>query len=61
MGTLQGLGEVMRCVGRRGGGEIKEIHGGGMKRCRRYFQERKPHIWQCVKTVLMRISGGIKA
>ena len=23
---------VMRCVGRRGVGEAKEIHGGGMKR-----------------------------
>ena len=23
---------VMRCVGRRGGGEVKEIHGGGVKR-----------------------------
>ena len=23
---------VMRCEGRRGGGEAKEIHGGGMKR-----------------------------
>ena len=22
---------VMRCVGRRGGGEVKEIHGGGLK------------------------------
>ena len=23
---------VMRCVGRRGGGKVKEIHGGIMKR-----------------------------
>ena len=23
---------VMRCAGRRGEGEVKEIHGGGMKR-----------------------------
>ena len=23
---------VMRYLGRRGGGEVKEIHGGGMKR-----------------------------
>ena len=23
---------VMRCVARRGGGELNEIHGGGMKR-----------------------------
>ena len=22
---------VMRCVGRRGGGEVKEVYGGGMK------------------------------
>ena len=27
----------MRCVGRRGG--VKEIHGGGMKKARRWFQE----------------------
>ena len=33
----------MRCVGRRGGGKVKEIHGGGMKREGRQFQERKKH------------------
>ena len=27
----------------RGGGEVKEIHGGGMKMCRMQFQERKKH------------------
>ena len=31
----------MRCVGRRGGGEVKEIHGSGMKRQRRQSQERE--------------------
>ena len=51
----------MRCVGRRGGEDVKEIHGGGMKRRRRQFQERKKHTRQCVKKVLMRIRGGIKA
>ena len=52
---------VMRCVGRRGGGEVKEINGGGRKRCLRHFQERKKHTRQFVRTVLRRISGGIKA
>ena len=33
------------------GGEIMEIHGGGMKMCRR----------QCLRVVLQRIRGGIKA
>ena len=35
MGTLHGwsfIGMMMRCVGRRGGGGVKEIRGGGMKR-----------------------------
>ena len=33
----------MRCVGRRGQKEIKEINGGGIKRRRRQFQERRKH------------------
>ena len=39
------------CEGRREGGELKDIHGGGMKRRRRQLQERKKHTRQCVKTV----------
>ena len=42
----------MRCVGRRGGGEAKEKHGGRMKGQRRQLHERKKHTRQCVKTVL---------
>ena len=42
------------------GGEEKEIHGGGMKRCRRQIQERKKHTRQCVRTVLRGIRGGRK-
>ena len=35
---------VMRCVVRRGVGEAKEIHGGGgMKMCRRQYQEGRMH------------------
>ena len=52
---------VMRGMRRRGGGEVKEIHGGGMKRCRRQSQERKKHRKECVRTVLRRIRGGIEA
>ena len=43
------------------GGEVKEIHGGGMKRCRRQSQERKKYRKECVRTVLRRIRGGIEA
>ena len=55
------LRHVMRCVGRRGGREVKEIHGGGVMRLRRQFHGRKKHTGQCVRTVLRRIRGGIKA
>ena len=48
-------------MGRRGGGEVKEIHGGDMKRRMRQFQERKMRIGQCVGTVLRRIRGCMKA
>ena len=50
----------MRRVGRRGGGEVKEIYGGGMKRCRRQHQGKKMHIRQRVRIVL-RIIRKIKA
>ena len=43
------------------GGEVKEIHGGEIKRLRRQFQERKWIRRQCVIRVLWRIRGGIKA
>ena len=45
---------VMRCVGRRRGGEVREIYGGGMKRRRMQFKEIK-HTKPSVKTVLRRI------
>ena len=45
--------------GKKRGGDIKEIHGGGMRS--RQFQGRKMHIGQCVKIVLRRIRGGTKA
>ena len=48
----------MRCVKRRGGGQVKEIHDGGMKRLMRQFQDRKKHTRQCVRTALRRIRGG---
>ena len=35
--------QLMRCVKSRGGGEVKETHGGGMKRWRRQLQERRKH------------------
>ena len=50
----------MSRVGIKGGGGVKEIHSDGMKRRRRQFKERKMHTRQCVKTVLMRIRGGIE-
>ena len=51
---------MKRCVGRRGG-EVKEIHGDETNICRRQYQGREMHIRLCVKIVLRRISGGIKA
>ena len=57
-GVLKACDEV---CGKTRGGDAKEIHGGGMKRQRRQFQERKKHTRQCVKSVLRRIRGGIKA
>ena len=50
----------MRYVGRRGGGEVKEMHGGGKKMCRWQFQERKMNTGQCIRIVLMGMRGGIK-
>ena len=41
--------------------EVKEIHGGGMKRWSRQYHGRKMHTWQCVVVVLRRIRGGIKS
>ena len=38
-----------------------EILGGIMKMCRRQFQERRMHTRPCVRIILRRISGGIKA
>ena len=32
---------VVRCVGRQIGGEVKEIHGGGMKRCSEEVSRKK--------------------
>ena len=57
-GVLKACDEV---CGKKRGWEIKEVHGGGMKIWRRQFQERKTHKRQCDRTVLMRISGGMKA
>ena len=51
----------MGCDGRKGGGEVKEIHGGGMKRGSRQFPERRKQTWRCVGTVPSRIRGDIKA
>ena len=45
----------MRCVGRRGGGEVEEILGGGIKRGRRQFQGRKGHIRVCVRIIIWTI------
>ena len=42
-------GHVMRFVGRRGVGEAKEIHYGGMKRRMRQYQERTMHTRLCVE------------
>ena len=56
-GVLMACDEV---CGKRGV-EVKEIHGGGMKRWQRQFQGRKMHTSLCVRTVLRRIRGGIKA
>ena len=43
MGTLQAwvLKKCDDVCGKRGGGDVKEIHGEGMKRLRRQFQGRK--------------------
>ena len=45
--------------GKKRGGEVKEIYGGGMKR-KRQLQGRKKLTRQCVRTILRRIRGGIK-
>ena len=52
---------VMRCVGRRVRGEVKEVLGGGMKMLRRLFQGTKMYTRPCVRIILGRIRGGIKA
>ena len=36
--SMRFLRQVMRCMGRRGGGGVMETHGGGMNRRRRQFQ-----------------------
>ena len=51
---------VMRCV-ERTGGAVLEMHSGGMMRFMRQYQGRKMYTRQCVRTVLRRIRGGIKA
>ena len=52
---------MMRKNGRRGGGDVKEILGGGMERLRRQFQGRKIHTRSCVGILLRRKRVGVKA
>ena len=49
------LGSYDEVCGKMRGGEVKEMHGGGMKRLCRQYQDRKMHTRRCNGTLLRRI------
>ena len=50
----------MRQVGRRGVEELEMIHGGGMKKHKGEYHERKMYIRRCVGLVFFRVRTGNK-
>ena len=54
--VLEACGEVCGMIG---GGDVKEIHGGRIKRRWRQYHGRRMHIMQCVRIVLRKITGRI--